>query len=121
MDNDVQTHAIIGAAFEVHRELGHGFLEMVYHEALSLEFIGRHIPFEKEVQLPVFYKNQQLSCFYRADFICYDEIIVELKAISTLTSVDHAQLLNYLKATGCKRGLLLNFGSSSLQVKRLVF
>ena len=121
MDNDLQTHVIIGAAIEVHRELGHGFLEVVYREALCLEFAGHQIPFAKEVQLPVFYKNQQLSRSYRADFICYGEIIVELKAISNLTNGDHAQLLNYLKATGCKRGLLLNFGSPTLQVKRLVF
>ncbi len=106
---------------EVHRELGHGFLEAVYCEALCLEFVSYLIPYSKEVQLPVFYKNKQLSCSYRADFICYGEIIVELKARGNLTSVDHAQLLNYLKATGCKRGLLLNFGSPTLQVKRLVF
>ncbi len=121
MDDDLQTHTIIGAAFEVHRELGHGFLEVVYREALSLEFLGQLIPYEKEVYLPVFYKKQLLGCSYRADFVCYGEVIVELKALATLTNVDQAQLLNYLKATGCKRGLLLNFGSPTLQVKRLVF
>jgi GxxExxY protein len=121
MENDLQTHEIIGAAIEVHKELGHGFLEAVYHEALSLEFDRRQIPFGREAQLPVYYKNQQLSCSYRADFICYGDIIVELKAIINLTSIEQAQVLNYLKATGCKRGLLLNFGSPSLQFKRLVF
>jgi GxxExxY protein len=120
MEKDPQSHAIIGAAMEVHRELGRGFLELVYQTALALEFQDRGIPFKAEVALPVRYKGRLLSCGYRADFVCFEDFLVELKAISKLTTADDAQLLNELKATGYQRGLLLNFGSRSLEVKRLV-
>ncbi len=83
---DEQTHAIIGAAMEVHRQLGSGFLEAVYQDALEIEFRVRSIPFRREVELPVHYKGQRLSCSYRADFVCYDQIIVELKALRSLVS-----------------------------------
>lgn len=106
---------------EVHRELGHGFLEAVYQTALALEFTERGIPFRAEVELPVYYKGQRLACGYRADFVCYEDVLVETKAISALTSADHAQLINYLKATRHRRGLLFNFGAPSLETKRLVF
>jgi GxxExxY protein len=118
---DQQTHAIIGAAMEVHRELGPGFLEAVYQEALALEFASRGIPFAPQVELPVYYKGQKLTCFYRADLVCYESVIIELKALKALTSVDEAQLLNYLKATRLERGSLLNFGRPSLEFKRFVF
>ncbi|HEY5893437.1 MAG TPA: GxxExxY protein [Chthoniobacterales bacterium] len=121
MKGDADTYAIIGAAMEVHRELGHGFLEAVYQAALSLEFKERGIPFLAEVSLPVRYKDKTLTCGYRADFICNERIIVETKAISQLTGVDEAQLINELKATGQILGLLLNFGSPSLEYRRLVF
>jgi GxxExxY protein len=101
--------------------LGHGFLEAVYQEALALELTAREIPFQREVILPVKYKGELLQCGYRADFICFDGIVAELKAISQLTGVDDAQVINELKATGFKRGLLLNFGSTSLEYKRLIF
>ncbi|HEX4631163.1 MAG TPA: GxxExxY protein, partial [Chthoniobacterales bacterium] len=114
------SHAIIGAAMEVHRELGRGFLELVYQTALALEFQDRGIPFKAEIALPVRYKGRLLTCGYRADFVCYEDFLVELKAIAKLTTADDAQLLNELKATGYQRGLLLNFGSRSLEVKRLV-
>jgi GxxExxY protein len=120
-NRDPQTYAIIGAAMEVHRQMGHGFLEAVYQEALAVELIEREVPFQREVPLPVAYKNRILQCAYRADFVCFGKIVVELKAIGQLTSVDEAQLLNELKATGLNRGLLLNFGSTSLEYKRLVF
>ena len=120
-ERDPQTYAIIGAAMEIHRQLGHGFLEAVYQEAAVIEFPLRQIPFEREVSLPIRYKNILLSMHYRADFVCYSEIIVEFKALSRLSNVEEAQLLNYLKATGLKRGLLINFGASSLQYKRLVW
>jgi len=120
-ERDPQTYAIIGAAMEIHRQLGHGFLEAVYQEAAVIEFPLRRIPFERDVSLPVKYKNIPLSTHYRADFVCYSEIIVEFKALSRLSNVEEAQLLNYLKATGLKRGLLINFGASSLQYKRLVW
>lgn len=120
MEKDIQSHAIIGAAMEVHRELGRGFLELVYQTALCLEFQERGIPFEAEVALPVRYKGKLLTCGYRADFVCFEDFLVEIKAITKLTTADDAQLLNELKATGYQRGLLLNFGSRSLEVKRLV-
>ncbi len=120
-DRDPQTHAIIGAAMEVHSELGAGFLESVYQEALAREFQLRGIPFAAEVELPINYKGERLTTFFRADFICYGEIVVELKALKTLSGVEESQLLNYLKATGHERGLLLNFGSPRLEVKRMVF
>src|SRR5260370_32806810 len=118
---DPQTHAIIGAAMEVHRQLGPGFLEAVYQEALEFEFAARGIPFAAQVELPVYYKGQKLTCFYKADSVCYGSVIVELKALKALTTIDEAQLLNYLKATRLERGLLLNFGRPSLEFKRLVF
>ena len=120
MQKDPQSHAIIGAAMEVHRELGHGFLEAVYQAALALEFQERGIPYKAEVALPVRYKAKLLTCAYRADFICFEDFLVETKAIGNLTRADDAQLLNELKATGYQRGLLLNFGSPSLEYKRLV-
>ena len=120
-DRDPQTHAIIGAAMEVHSELGAGFLESVYQEVLAREFLLRGIPFAAEVELPIFYKGERLTTFFRADFICFGEVVVELKALKTLSGVEESQLLNYLKATGNERGLLLNFGSPRLEVKRMVF
>ena len=120
-ERDPQMYAIIGAAMEIHRQLGHVFLEAVYQDAVVVEFPLRKIPFEKEISLPVKYKDVLLPSHYRADFICFSEIIVEFKALSRLSNVEEAQLLNYLKATGLNRGLLLNFGTSSLQYKRLVW
>ena len=107
---------------EVHRELGHGFLEAVYQAALALEFQERGIIYRAEVILPVRYKGKLLTCGYRADFVCFDnEVIVETKATAQLTKADHGQLINELKATGVHRGLLLNFGAPSLEYQRLVF
>ena len=117
---DPETYAIIGAAMEVHRVLGHGFLEAVYQEALAVEMTARNIPFEREKDLAIVFKGTPLKTGYRADFLCYGGIVVEIKAISTLTGNDEAQLLNYLKASQAHRGLLLNFGSPSLQQKRMV-
>jgi GxxExxY protein len=121
MEKDPETFAIIGAAMEVHRELGRGFLELVYQTALALEFQEREVPFKAEIALPIRYKGKSLTCTYRADFICFESVIVETKAIWKLTGADEAQLINELKATGFHRGLLLNFGTASLEHKRLVF
>jgi GxxExxY protein len=118
---DPQTYAIIGAAMEVHRVLGHGFLEAVYHEALAFELSSRNIPFVREAPLAVAYKGETLASTYKADFVCFGEVIVDLKAAVKLTAADESQVLNYLKASGLERGLLLNFGAARLQYKRLVF
>jgi GxxExxY protein len=115
---DKQTYAIIGAAMEVHRRLGAGFLEAVYQEALAIEFVEDEIAFEREVDIPIIYRGVQLACTYRADFVCFGDIIVELKAIKQIGEVERAQTINYLKATEKKRGLLLNFGAASLQKER---
>ena len=102
MTGDERTFAIIGAALEVHRELGHGFLEPVYQEAMALEMERRGIPFRREVQLPIRYKGQQLATYYKADFICYDAVVVELKALCAVSGQEESQVINYLKATGMK-------------------
>ncbi len=120
-NRDPRTYAIIGACMEVHRELGHGFLEAVYQEALAKELAARAVPFAREAALTVWYKAQALPCSYKPDFICFDNVIVELKALDRLTGVETAQVLNYLKATGHPVGLLVNFGAPSLEYKRFVF
>ena len=116
-----ESYKIIGAAMEVHQELGCGFLEAVYQEALEIEFQKQGIPYKREKLLTINYKDIKLKKRYSADFICYDKIIVELKALSDLTTQNEAQVINYLKTTKHKLGLLINFGSKSLQYKRLVF
>jgi GxxExxY protein len=120
MNTDPQTYAIIGAAMEVHRELGHGFLEAVYQEALAVELAARKIEFQREAPLQVKYKNQPLACACKADFVCYGEILVQLKAIEHLGNPEKAQVINYLNATKFTRARLFNFGSPSLEYQRLV-
>lgn len=118
---DKRTYQIIGAAIKVHQELGCGFFEAVYQEALAIEFSLQGIPYEREKNIPISYKNIKLKKKYRADFVCFNEVIVELKALSSLCSAHEAQLLNYLKASGIKTGLLINFGEPSLIYKRMVY
>ena len=115
-----ESYKIVGACFEVHKELGPGFLEPVYQEALSREFMIQKIPHERETTLTITYKDIKLDKKYIADFVCFDKIIVELKALNNLTTEHEAQVINYLKATGFKLGILVNFGSKSLEYKRLV-
>ena len=115
-----ETYNIIGAAMEVHSTLGRGFLEGVYHEALMIEFAKRKIPYKHEAELSISYKGTELSKKYIADFICYESIIVELKAVAEITPDFEGQLLNYLKASELEIGLLLNFGNKSLEHKRLI-
>lgn len=119
-ENDPRTFAIIGAAMEVHKQLGCGFLEAVYQEALAIEFSKRNIPFKREVRLPISYKGELLATVYCADFIWFDSVVIELKALAHLSGTEEAQVINYLKATGHGIGLLLNFGCRSLQHRRLV-
>lgn len=117
---DPQTHAIIGAAMEVHNELGPGFLESVYQKAMCRELLLRSIPFKAEMELGVIHKGEPLGANFRADLFCYDEVIVELKATRAIGPADEAQLIHYLAATGMKRGLLINFGSERLEFMRRV-
>jgi GxxExxY protein len=119
-DTDPRTYAIIGAAMEVHKQLGCGFLEPVYQEALAIEFAKREISFRREVKLPIRYKGQLLLTSYCADFIGFDTVVVELKALTRLSGIEEAQVINYLKATKYEVGLLLNFGSRSLEHRRFI-
>lgn len=111
MQKDMQTYEIIGAAMSVHSALGSGFMESVYQEALEMEFQLNDIPYILE---------KQLKTIYKADFLCFGSVIVELKAIQNLSGQEEAQVINYLKASGLQKTILLNFGSKSLQHKRLV-
>lgn len=117
---DPETYAVIGAAMDVHKEFGPGFLEGVYHDAVQVELAARGTPFERECPVPVVYKGMDLGTPCRADFVCHGSVFVELKAIKALTGVEEAQVLHYLKATGLKRALLINFGALRLEYKRLV-
>ncbi len=115
-----ETYAINGAAMEVHRQLGCGFLEAVYQEALEIELKARSVPFQSQKEIQVAYKGIHLNRGYIADFLVFDQIIVEIKAIHQMSSLEEAQLLSYLKATGLPVGLLLNFGANKLQWKRML-
>ena len=114
-----ETGKILKACMNVYNELGNGFLEAVYQEALSIEFGLMKIPFQKERKIEICYKGYPLKQEYYADFVCYDEIIVELKSVSRIINAHKAQVLNYLHGTGLKIGLLVNFGESSLKWERL--
>ena len=114
------TKEIISASMEVHRELGSGFLEYVYEEALCYELKLREICFERQKELDIYYKDLLIPRKYKPDLIVENKVIVEIKATSGLTKVEEAQLLNYLKATKMRVGLLLNFGANSLEVKRRI-
>ncbi len=110
-----ESFAINGAMFEVHRQLGPGLAEKVYQEALEIELKLRKIPFEREKVFKIEYKNNVLNQHYVADFVCYDKIIVELKAVDVISDIHRAQLINYLKITGLKLGLLQNFNMVNMQ------
>ena len=121
MNQDERTYAIIGACFEVYNQMGCGFLEAVYQECLKIELGLREIPFVAQQEIKLYYKENELEQRYILDFLCYDEVIVELKALAALDSDHHAQLLNYLKASRLQTGLLVNFGHyPKLEYKRMV-
>ncbi len=120
MINDPQTYAIIGAAQRVHAELRFGFYERIYQDALEFEFQESSIPYVREKAIAVMYKGKKLGDPYFADFYCYDDVIVELKAINRLSKIEEAQVIHYLKATGKTRALLFNFGKASLEIRRFV-
>jgi GxxExxY protein len=120
-NRDPDTYSIIGAAMAVHGELGSGFLEAVYQEALEREFQNRKIPFEREQRLPIYYRGEVLNTQYQSDFVCFGSVIVELKALQQITGTEEAQIINYLKAAHINRSLLINFGTKILQYKRYVY
>ena len=114
-----ESYKIIGAAMEVHRLLGCGFVEPVYQEALEKEFVARGIPYEREKELTICYKGSTLSKTFRADFVCYGKIILELKAVKDFSDEHYAQTYNYLRASGLDLGILMNFGNVSLEYERV--
>jgi GxxExxY protein len=111
---------IVGATMEVHNQLGPGFLEAVYQEALDIELAARNIPFLAQQEIPIRYKGNLLAKKYIADFTAFEKIIIEIKSVHELSSVDSAQVINYLKASGYELGLLINFGATSLEWQRLL-
>ena len=118
--NDPQTREIIGAGMDVHNELGCGFLEAVYRRPFAIELRNRNVPFVSDKKFPVIYKSQPTGAYYVADFFCFDDIVVELKAQKSLTPIDQAQTINYLKLAKRRRGLILNFGARRLEWRRIV-
>ncbi len=122
MDENELSRIIIGAAIEVHRELGPGLLESAYEECLAYELQSRNVPFERQKPVPVDYKGLRLDCGFRLDLLVGDKVIIELKAVDKLVPIHDAQLLTYLRLTGCKLGLLINFNVPILKqgIKRLV-
>jgi GxxExxY protein len=119
-DDDARTFAIIGAAMEVHKVLGPGYLEALFCEALRLEFVLRAVPFQAEVPCHVDYKGHRLAGVHHMDFVCFDSVVVEVKARSVVGAPEHAQVLNYLAVTGLEIGLLINFGAARLDYRRFI-
>ena len=115
-----ETYKIIGAAQEVHKELGSGFLEVVYQDALEFELQKQGIPYQREFPIPIWYKDIKLKRNYYSDFLCYEKIIIEIKATKKIVDEYYTQVLHYLKATKLRVGLLINFGESSLNLKRII-
>ncbi len=116
-----ETKTIIGIAFEIHKNLGNGFLEIVYKDAMEYEMKSREIFYEREKEYKITYKNIILPHKFFADFIIYNKLILEIKAQNGIVNAHYSQTLNYLKVSGCKVGLILNFGEPSLMIKRIVF
>ena len=115
-----EVHEIVGAAMAIHRYFGCGFTEKVYQDALEIELVNRNIPSVREAELHIDYNGQELSSTFKPDFICYDTIIVELKAVKELDDMHRSQAINYAKVAGCDIALLVNFGEPSLKFERFV-
>lgn len=115
-----ESYKIIGICMEVHKKLGTGFLESVYQEVLQKEFVKRNVPFEQQKKLQLYYDQVELKKYFIADFVCFDKIIIEIKSVQFVNSNAKQQVINYLKATNFKLGLLINFGESSLKWKRII-
>jgi GxxExxY protein len=115
-----ESYQIIGACMEVHKKLGAGFLESIYSEALEKEFESKNIPYEHEKKLQIYYEGKPLKKYFKADFVCFNSIIIELKSNGFLTKTDRQQSINYLKATQFRLGILVNFGTPSLSYTRIV-
>ena len=115
-----EVHEIVGAAMTIHRYFGCGFTEKVYQDALEIEFVNRNIPSVREAELHIDYNGQELASTFKPDFICYDKIIVELKAVKELDDMHRSQAINYAKVAGCDMALLVNFGEASLKFERFV-
>ena len=115
-----EVYAIVGAAMEVHREEGCGFAEPVYQECMEMELADRSVPFEAQKEMNISYKGRRLKKTYLVDFVAFGKIIVELKALDKLTSREESQVINYLKASGLKVAVLINFGATSLDWKRII-
>ena len=116
-----ETNLIIGIGIEIHKILGHGFLEIVYKDAFEYEFRKRMTVYEREKEYSIVYKNIVLPHKFFADFVVFEKVILEIKAKDGIPDEDYAQMINYLKCSGCKVGLILNFGKSKLDIKRVVF
>ena len=119
-ERDPRTYAIIGAAMDVHNELGPGLLEPPYQEAMEMELEQRSVPFEAQPIIRIFYKGREIKSYYKPDFICYKDVVVELKVQKCLTEKDEAQIINALKCAKKKTGLPINFGESSLVYRRFI-
>ncbi|MCP4267845.1 MAG: GxxExxY protein [Candidatus Brocadiaceae bacterium] len=120
MEKDKRTHLIIGAAMEVHKFIGPSLLEAVYHECLEIEFGEQNIPFHSQSRLDIFYKERKLKKYYIPDFLVFHEIVLEIKAEKCFTKQDEAQIINSLKISKHRVGLLINFGEESLRFKRFI-
>ncbi len=115
-----EAYKIIGCCMEVHKELGRGFNEVVYGDALEIEFKMNNIKYSREKKFNIFYKGEKLPRYYKADFIIFDKVVLEIKAINQLSKSDYKQTINYLATSKLKLGLLINFGEDSLVYKRVI-
>ncbi|MCC6697675.1 MAG: GxxExxY protein [Candidatus Hydrogenedentes bacterium] len=119
-ERDPQTYSVIGAGMQVHGRMGCGFQESAYQSAFAVECRFQRIPFEREVKYEIQYRNETLDCCYRADFVCFGQVIVKLKVVEMLTDKHRSQIINYLKVSGLKRGVLMNFANERLEYERIV-